>query len=189
MRVAQSQIRLEWRDRQAPGVVGVLPARSKAFIATTAGLAGGLGMALPIVIYGWLNAGHSALELPDGRHVVAVRAPALRPERLPVGIDHRRHPAPGRLRHRQRSGLRGDCQSVPRDADAHRDARRGHRFGGFVGWLFFWYTLLPIARGGAPFHIAAASALFVAPTWVFLVGFAILGVVTALTYRLLRHST
>ena len=59
---------------------------------------------------------------------------------------------------------------------------------GFVSWMFFWYTLLPIARDGAPFRVSAASSMFVAPTWVFLVGFTVLGVVTSVTYRALRRS-
>lgn len=188
MRVAQSQFRLEWRDRQAPGVAGVLPARSKAFIATTAGLAGGLGMALPIVIYGWLNAGHSALELP------------MAATSWLFGLQHFAQNGyqwgsiiVGILLLTGYGIVHGAIfEAIANRFLAMRTLTETLGAGiawGFVGWLFFWYTLLPIAHGGAPFHIAAASALFVAPIWVFLVGFAILGVVTALTYRLLRHST
>jgi hypothetical protein len=188
MRVAQSQLRLQWRNRQASGVAGAVPARSKAFIATAAGLAGGVGMALPIVIYGWLNAGHAPLELPMaatswlfglehfaqngyqwGSIVVGILVLAG------YGIVH------GAIFEGIANRFLG-LRTLPETLGA------GIAWG-FVGWLLFWYTLLPIARDGAPFHMTAASALFVAPTWVFLVGFAILGVATALTYRLLRPST
>jgi membrane associated rhomboid family serine protease len=59
---------------------------------------------------------------------------------------------------------------------------------GFVSWMFFWYTLLPIARGGAPFRLTVTSNMFVAPTWVFLVGFSMLGIVTSLTYWILHRE-
>jgi hypothetical protein len=124
-RIAQSQLRLEWRDRRAAlaEVATTLPIRSKVVIATTVGLVGGLGMALRFLNLRTL------------------------PETLGAGIAW-----------------------------------------GFVSWLFFWYTLLSIARGGAPFHATAASSSYVAPTWVFLVGFAILGVATSLAYRVLRRT-
>jgi len=66
MRVAQSQVHVEWRESRAArvGASGALSARSKAVVAAAVGVAGGLGLAVPIVLYGCFNAGHSALELP-----------------------------------------------------------------------------------------------------------------------------
>ncbi len=184
MRVAQSQFRLEWRERR--GALRELPVRSKAAIATVVGLAGAAGMALPIVLYGWANMSHSALELPMaatawlfglghfaqngyqwGSIVVGILLLAV------YGIVH------GAV-----FGAAADrflrLQTLSETLGA------GFAWG-FVSWLFFWYTLLPIARGGAPFHVTAASSLAVAPTWVFVLGFACLGVVTALAYWLPRR--
>lgn len=56
----------------------------------------------------------------------------------------------------------------------------------FVSWRFFWYTLLPVARDGAPFHATATSTLFVAPTWIFVV-IAGLSLATSLAYGILRR--
>jgi hypothetical protein len=73
---------------------------------------------------------------------------------------------------------------------------------GFVSWLFFWYTLLPIAHDGAPFYstvvtgavttplglVGIVSAVSVAPIWVFVLAFAVLGLVTALAYAALTRT-
>ena len=186
MRVAHTQFRSQWRERRVAEVRPAAP--SKALVATTAGLAGGFGLVLPIVIYGWLNAAHSALELP------------MAATSWLFGLDHF-----------AQNGYQWGSIIVGILLLAGYGIVHGVAFGGvadrflelrtlpetfgagiawgFVGWLFFWYTLLPIARDGAPFHVAAASSLFVAPTWVFIVGFAILGVATSFVYRVLRRST
>jgi hypothetical protein len=69
---------------------------------------------------------------------------------------------------------------------------------GLATWLFTWYTLLPIARDGAPFHETAivmslplstlAATVTVAPVWTFVLGFALLGLTTASVYRSLRRG-
>lgn len=59
---------------------------------------------------------------------------------------------------------------------------------GFVTWTFFWYMLLPIAREGAPFRATLDSSVFVAPIWVFVLGFTILGLVTSIVYTAARRS-
>jgi hypothetical protein len=57
-----------------------------------------------------------------------------------------------------------------------------------ASWLFFWYMLLPIARDGAPFRVTAAvPTAFVAPSWVWILGFAVSGVVTGGIYRALSR--
>jgi hypothetical protein len=56
----------------------------------------------------------------------------------------------------------------------------------FASFMLFWYMLLPIARDGAPFRItAAATSEFVAPNWVWILGFALSGLATGLAYRAL----
>jgi hypothetical protein len=68
---------------------------------------------------------------------------------------------------------------------------------GFASWLFFWYTLLPIAHHGEPFYAATVLVpipllgtllISVAPIWVFVLGFALLGLTTAFAYRSLRRT-
>ena len=60
----------------------------------------------------------------------------------------------------------------------------------FVSFIFFWYMLLPLARLGAPFRAAPATPeLFVAPTWVWILGFTLLGLVSGLVYGALRVAT
>jgi hypothetical protein len=55
---------------------------------------------------------------------------------------------------------------------------------GFVNFIFVWYMVLPIARGGAPLRSpASAPGLFVAPNWVWILGFTLFGVVTGVLSR------
>jgi len=190
MKAAHSHLRLEWRERRGPvfaGAVVRLSTRSKAVIATSAGLAGVTGLVAAIVLYDWFNAGHTALELP-----MAATSWAF-------GLDH----------FAQNGYLWGSIV-VGALLLAGYGVLHGIVFGGiadrflmlrtlpetlgagtawgFVSWLLFWYTLLPITRGGAPFRLIGPSSLFVAPTWVFLVGFVVLGVFTALGYRFTRRA-
>jgi hypothetical protein len=190
MKAAQSHLRLEWRERRRPMFAGAVPSlstRSKAAIATSAGLAGVTGLVAPIVLYDWFNAGHTALELPmaatswafgldhfaqNGYLWGSIVVGAL----LLVGYG---------VLHGIVFGAIADrflmLQTLPETLGA------GIAWG-FVSWLFFWYTLLPITRGGAPFRLIGPSSLFVSPTWVFVVGFAVLGVSTALGYRFTRRA-
>jgi hypothetical protein len=46
--------------------------------------------------------------------------------------------------------------------------------------------LLTVARDGAPFRITNASTLYVAPNWVWVVGFVLAGLVTGIGYRSLH---
>jgi hypothetical protein len=59
----------------------------------------------------------------------------------------------------------------------------------FVSFIFFWYMLLPVAKGGAPFRATlTAPELFVAPTWTWILGFTLLGVVSGACYWALRTA-
>jgi hypothetical protein len=51
----------------------------------------------------------------------------------------------------------------------------------FVSFMLFWYMLLPIARDGAPFR-ATAFGEFVAPNWVWILGFTLSGLATGVCY-------
>jgi len=105
-----------------------------------------------LVLYDWFSAGHSALELP-----MAATSWAF-------GLDH--FAQNGYL---WRSIVVG-ALLVAGDGLVHGIVFGGlaDRFlmlqtlpetigagiaWGFVSWLFFWDTLLPIARGGAPFRL------------------------------------
>ena len=184
MGAAQPQIRLEWRERR---ITGVTPAVHRTTLVAMTGLAGAVGLALPAVIYDWANVGHSALELPMaatswvfglshfaqngyqwGSIVVGMLlllAYGIATAGVFAAVADRF------LQLRRLPGLIGAGLAC-----------------GFVGWMFFWYTLLPIARGGAPFHAAALSTLFVAPTWVFVVAFAVSGLMTSLVYAWMRRT-
>ena len=60
----------------------------------------------------------------------------------------------------------------------------------FVSFMFFWYMLQPIARDGAPFRMTASAAgAFVAPNWVWILGFALSGLATGACYRMLGPRT
>jgi hypothetical protein len=164
-----------------------LSSARKATIAVWCGLAGGLGAIVPIVIYDWANVGHSALEV------------LMAPTAWLFGLNHFVQNgydwwaiviglvlfAVYWVLHGVVFGGLADrflqLRTLPETLGA------GLAWG-FVSWLFFWYTLLPIARGGAPFHATVVSSLFVAPTWVFIVGFMILGLGTSLCYVLLRRA-
>ncbi len=57
----------------------------------------------------------------------------------------------------------------------------------FVSFMLFWYMVLPIARDGAPFReTAVATGSFVAPNWVWILGFTLSGFAAAVCYRAFR---
>ena len=59
----------------------------------------------------------------------------------------------------------------------------------FVSFIFSWDMLLPIACDGTPFRAAPGAAdLFVAPNWVWILGFTLFGLVTGACYWALRTS-
>jgi hypothetical protein len=175
-----------------------LSIRSKAEIATLTGLAGGVAMAVPVVLYDWASSLHSALELP-----MAATA-------WMFGLDNF-----------TQNGYQWSSIVVGTLLLAAYAIAGGAVFSGFsdrflrlttlpetvgvglawgfVSWLFFWYTLLPIAHAGVPFMASITPVTLwgvvvpiagptVAPVWVFILGFALLGIATSLTYRLLRRA-
>jgi hypothetical protein len=161
---------------------------------TRVGLASGVGaglvMAAPLVVYDWAKASHSALELP-----MATTAWLF-------GLDHYArngyHWWPiviGALFLLSYSGALGLAFAGIADRVYHVRTLIGSlALGGvssFASFMFFWYMLLPIARDGAPFRVTAGAAgAFVAPNWVWILGFTLFGFTTGICYFALgRRAT
>lgn len=151
------------------------------------GLAGGVLVAAPLVIYDWVRAGHSALELP-----MAATAWLF-------GLGHFVQNgyswwsivigAAVLVAYSALSGLvfAGLADAVYGIRSLAGSIAAGVAWS-FVSFMLFWYMLLPIARDGAPFRVTAASALSVAPNWVWILGFALFGIATGIGYRVLRRE-
>jgi hypothetical protein len=169
---------------QARGAVAQHPL---ARVGTECGLLGGLVMALPLVIYDWVRTSHSALELP-----MAVTAWLF-------GLNHF-HPngyavwpiVVGALF----LLLYWEALGLAFTAIADRVYRVGSQAGSlalgavwsFVSFMFFWYMLLPIARDGEPFRFVSGAVGFVAPNWVWILGYTVFGLATGACYWLLRRE-
>ncbi|HZD88128.1 MAG TPA: hypothetical protein VE088_09005 [Gaiellaceae bacterium] len=165
----------------------VAPRRLNAGV--TIGLIGGLTMAVPLVVYDWVHAGHSALELPMavtgwlfglGHFVqngyqwwpIVVGAALLAAYSMVSGLVF--------------SGLADRVFSVRTLAGS---LAAGVAWG-IASFVVFWDVLLAIARDGAPFRATAASSVLVAPNWVWIVGFVAFGIAHGLAYRAIRdHAT
>ncbi len=160
--------------------------RRLTLVGLAAGLGGGVAMGAPLVVYDWAKASHSALELP-----MAVTAWLF-------GLDHYArngyHWWPiviGTLFLLAYWGAQGLAFAGIADRVYHVRTLIGSlALGGvmsFASFMFFWYMLLPIARDGAPFRATAlAAGSFVAPNWVWILGFTLFGFTTAVCYRALR---
>jgi hypothetical protein len=165
-----------------------LSSRGVLAVGVTAGLVGGIVLAVPVVIWDWVRTSHHALELP-----MAATAWLF-------GLDHFSHD----------ENLWGSivlgaillavywaASGIAFTALAER-LERPLRSGwaivagaawSFVSFVFFWYMLLPIARDGAPFRAPAFDPLLVtAPNWVWILGFTLSGLGIAGSYSALRGS-
>jgi hypothetical protein len=153
-----------------------------------AGLAGLVVLALPLVIYDWAKASHSALELP-----MAVTGWLFGLEHF-ARNDYLWWPiVVGALFAIAYCAVMG----IAFAGLASRVYRIGSLAGALalgaawsiVSFLFFWDMVLPIARDGAPFRVTAVEpAAFVAPDWVWILAFALSGLATGITYRLLARG-
>jgi hypothetical protein len=152
------------------------------------GLLGGVALAVPIVIWDWVRSGHRAFELP-----MAATAWLFGLQHFsnaiylawPIVIGIALLAAYFAL-----SGLAftGLADRVYRIGGPLASLAGGFAWA-FVSFIFFWDMLLPIARDGAPFRAApGAEALFVAPSWVWILGFTLLGLITGACYWALRTS-
>ncbi len=152
------------------------------------GLLGGVALAAPIVIWDWVRSGHLALELPMAAtawlfglqhfsHTQYLAWPLVIGIALLAGY--------AALSGIVFTGLADRVFGVTRPLAS---AAAGLAWA-FVSFIFFWDMLLPIARDGAPFRAApGAGHLFVAPPWVWILGFTLLGIVTGTFYSALRAS-
>lgn len=152
------------------------------------GLLGGIALAVPVVLWDWARSGHQAFELP-----MAVTAWIF-------GLQHFSHETylawPGVIGaalFAAYSALGGLIFTAIADR-VYGVARPLASLGAGIAWafvnfIFFWDMLLPIARDGEPLRTTPGGGqLFVAPNWVWILGFTLLGLVTGASYAALRTS-
>jgi hypothetical protein len=153
-----------------------------------AGLIGGVALAAPIVIYDWASSAHKAFELLTA------------PTAWLFGLEHFSNTGYNAwplviglallAGYSALSGLvfTGLADRVFGVARPLQSIGAGLAWS-FVSFVFFWDMLLPIARDGAPFRAVAGTAQpFVAPNWVWILGFTLLGLATGVCYAALRTS-
>jgi hypothetical protein len=157
-------------------------------VGCVAGVLGGIALALPLILWDWVHAGHRALELP-----MATTAWLF-------GLDHFSHSTYfiGSIVvgfvllgvYWAVSGLvfTGLADRLLGIATIGKSLAAGAAWS-FVSFIFFWNMLLPIARDGAPLRAASvAPGLFVAPDWVWTVAFTAFGLVTGAVYASMRSG-
>jgi hypothetical protein len=157
-------------------------------VGCVAGVLGGIALALPLILWDWVHAGHRALELP-----MATTAWLF-------GLDHFSHSTYfiGSIVvgfvllgvYWAVSGLvfTGLADRLLGIATIAKSLAAGAAWS-FVSFIFFWNMLLPIARDGAPLRAASvAPGLFVAPDWVWTVAFTAFGLVTGAVYASMRSG-
>jgi hypothetical protein len=122
-----------------------------------AGLLGGLALAVPVVIWDWASSSHRALELPMAvtawsfglvhfSHIENLWWPIV----IGVALLAVYWAAVGVV-------FAALADRLFRPAEAARTIAAGAAWS-FVSFIFTWYMLLPIARGGAPFMAAPLPA-------------------------------
>jgi hypothetical protein len=170
-------LHLARRERTSAGRLAVVGAAS--------GLGGGLVLALTLVLYDWVRASHTALELPmavTGWLFGIVHFERNGYEWWPIVV--------GALFMLAYFAVLGLVFGSLADRVYHVRTLAGSLALGaawsFVSFMFFWYMLLPIARDGAPFReTAAAGDAFAAPNWIWILAFAFSGLATGACYRAL----
>ena len=150
------------------------------------GLLGGLALVVPVVLWDWARSGHRAFELPMAASAWLFGLEHFSHDRylawpLVIGVALL-------VGYSALSGLAftGLADRVFGIAGPLGSLAAGFAWG-FVSFIFFWDFLLPIARDGAPFR-AGTGAAFVAPNWVWILGFTLFGLVTGASYWALRTS-
>jgi hypothetical protein len=155
-----------------------------AALGIAAGVGGGLVLSAPLVIYDWAKASHSALELP-----MAVTGWLFGLNHFARNGYHWWPIVIGALLLLAYCAVLGVAFAGLADRIYPMRTLAGSLMQGavwsFVSFMFFWYMLLPIARDGAPFRLNAAAGAFVAPNWVWILGFALSGLATSACYRAL----
>lgn len=166
-------------------VPNVLTSRLTA-LGVASGIIGGIVLALPLLFWDWANGGHSALEYP-----MAVSGWLF-------GLNHFEQNGyvawaivVGALFVLLYAALHG----VAFAAIAERVYQVRTLIGSLAlgalwsvfSWMLFWYMVLPIARDGAPLRQTAAG-LWVAPNWIWILGYTAFGLATGLAYWMLEHG-
>ncbi|MER3410054.1 MAG: hypothetical protein C4306_08145 [Thermoleophilia bacterium] len=166
-------------------VPDVLKSRLAA-IGIASGVLGGIVLALPLLLWDWANGQHSALEYP-----MAVSAWLF-------GLNHFEQNGyvawaivVGALFLALYYALSGLAFAAIADRVYRVRTLLGSLALGalwsFFSWMTFWYMILPIAREGAPFKLTAAG-LWVAPNWIWILGYTVFGLATGLAYWALGHQ-
>jgi hypothetical protein len=165
------------------------PARARLLgIGIVSGLFGGAALAAPLLVWDWIRTGHRALELP-----MAVTS-------WPFGLQHFSHTQNlwwpiviGAALIAFYAVVSGVVFAFVADRVFGLDGLVPSLAGGaawsLVNFLFVWDMLLPIARDGTPLRTTLLHpALFVAPNWVWILGFTVFGLVMGATYATLHRS-
>ena len=152
------------------------------------GLAGGVALAIPLLVWDWAHAAHRALELPMG--VTA----------WVFGLQHFSHAQNLWWPIVLGAALLGVYAAISGLAFAGLADRVfalespvssivGGAAWGFVSFIFGWYMLLPIARDGAPLRPTTVEpTLFVASNWVWILGYTLSGLMTGAVYAAVHGS-
>ena len=166
------------RRRVEPSTSGVMSAGESVAVGFVAGILGGAVMAAPLVIWDWIRTSHLALELPTattswlfGLGHFSHQTYRLWP--IVVGVVFL-------AAYWAVSGIAftGLADRVYHVTTLGESLVAGAAWS-VVNYLFFWYMLIPIARGGSPFPA-------VAPNWVWILAFTLFGLACGLFYALLR---
>jgi len=176
------------RRRIEPGTSRVMSVGEWVVVGLVAGILGGAVMAAPLVIWDWMKHAHLALELPTATTSWL------------FGLDHFSHQTyrlwpivVGVVFLAAYWAVSGIAFAGFADRVYHVTTLGKSLVAGAVwsvfNFLVFWYMLLPIARGGAPFRATeAAPGLFVAPNWVWILAFTLFCLACGLFYALLRPA-
>lgn len=178
-------VHIELRQPFAGLTLRSLLARERVAAGVAIGLVGGVLMAVPLVIYDWVRAGHAALEMP-----MALTAWLFGLGHFVQNGYHWWPIAIGALLFAAYWCVTGLAFAALADRVFHVRTLLGSLAGGFAwgvgSFLLFWEMLLPIARDGAPLRVTLTTPMHVAPNWVWIVAYVVLGLGSGLMYRIVR---